>query len=172
MVARILMGLLLRPRRCALCRPRKEPKIRRIVYHDATNKPFDLRLDRAAKAPLAEQIRSGIATAIEEGVVQPGARLPSWHDLAARLGVARGTLRSADGTLAAGQLIEASGAAVTRVTPRPSAVARAEPPPDEGSFIRTYHDDPFEDQRWRCPSSSSSDFISPMPSHRLHPPSS
>jgi len=59
------------------------------------NKPFDLKLDRAAKAPLAEQIRNGIAIAIAEGVLQPGARLPSWQDLAAQLGVARGTVRNA-----------------------------------------------------------------------------
>ena len=56
------------------------------------NRPLDLNLDRTAKAPLTEQIRHGIATAIEEGVLQPGARLPSWQDLAAQLGVARGTV--------------------------------------------------------------------------------
>lgn len=104
------------------------------------NEPFDLKLDRAAKAPLAEQIRNGIAIAIAEGVLQPGARLPSWQDLAAQLGVARGTVRNAYEKLAAAQLIEASRAAGTRVAPRPNAVARTEPPPDEGSFMRTYQE--------------------------------
>jgi GntR family transcriptional regulator/MocR family aminotransferase len=104
------------------------------------SKPFDLNLDRTAKAPLAEQIRHGIATAIAEGVLQPGARLPSWQDLAVQLGVARGTVRNAYEKLAAAQLIEASRAAGTRVAPRPNAVAKAEPPPDEGSFMRTYQE--------------------------------
>jgi len=58
-------------------------------------KPFQLELDRSAKTPLAEQIRKGIGVAIESGVLAPGARLPSWQDLAAQLGVARGTVRAA-----------------------------------------------------------------------------
>lgn len=99
---------------------------------------LDLNLDRAGKAPLADQIRNGIATAISTGVLQPGARLPSWQDLAAQLGVARGTVRSAYEKLAAGQLIEASRAAGTRVAPRPNAVMRAEAPLDEGTFLKTY----------------------------------
>jgi len=52
-------------------------------------KPFQLKLDRSAKTSLAEQIRKGIGVAIEGGVLVPGARLPSWQDLAAQLGVAR-----------------------------------------------------------------------------------
>jgi GntR family transcriptional regulator/MocR family aminotransferase len=104
------------------------------------SEPFDLNLDRTAKVPLADQIRNGVATAIEEGILQPGARLPSWQDLAAKLGVARGTVRSAYEKLAAGQLIEASRSAGTRVAPRPNAVAKTEPPPDEGSFMKTYQE--------------------------------
>ena len=50
----------------------------------------------------------GVATAIEAGVLEPGARLPSWQDLAVQLGVARGTVRTAYEKLAAAQLIEAS----------------------------------------------------------------
>lgn len=52
------------------------------------DKPFQLSLDRSAKTPLTEQIRKGIGTAIERGVLAPGARLPSWQDLAVQLGVA------------------------------------------------------------------------------------
>ncbi len=59
--------------------------------------PLQLELDRSTKTPLAEQIRKGISAAIESGVFAPGARLPSWLDLAAQLGVARGTVRSRDG---------------------------------------------------------------------------
>jgi GntR family transcriptional regulator / MocR family aminotransferase len=101
-------------------------------------KPLDLSLDRAAKPPLAEQIRKGVAAAIDEGTLEPGARLPSWQDLAAQLGVARGTVRTAYQKLAAAQLIEATPASGTRVAQRPRSVTRAEPLPEEGSFMRTY----------------------------------
>ncbi|NLS03810.1 PLP-dependent aminotransferase family protein [Rhizobium sp. P32RR-XVIII] len=97
-----------------------------------------LTLDRTAAVPLAEQIRKGVAAAIESGVLEPGARLPSWQDLAAQLGVARGTVRTAYGKLAAAQLIEAARATGTRVAQRPRAVARGEQPTGMGSFIETY----------------------------------
>lgn len=103
-------------------------------------KPFRLELDRSAKTPLAEQIRKGIGTAIESGVLAPGARLPSWQDLAAQLGVARGTVRSAYEKLSAGQLIVASRATGTHVAERPRAVVRSEQPPDPGSFMEMYQE--------------------------------
>lgn len=102
--------------------------------------PLDLRLDRLAKIPLAEQIRRGLALAIDDGVLTPGARLPSWQDLAAQLGVARGTVRAAYEKLAAAQLIEASRASGTRVARRPRAVTRNETPPDAGSFMAAYQE--------------------------------
>jgi GntR family transcriptional regulator/MocR family aminotransferase len=108
------------------------------VYYDAVNKPLNLGLDRTAKLPLAEQIRRGVATAIEDGVLEPGARLPSWQDLAAQLGVARGTVRTAYEKLAAAQLIEASRAAGTRVAQRPRTTLKSERSPDAGSFMETY----------------------------------
>lgn len=76
--------------------------------------PIDL--DRAAKASLSEQIRASISAAIIEGRVRPGARLPSWRDLAAQLGVARGTVRVAYERLLDAQLIVTAGPAGTRVT--------------------------------------------------------
>lgn len=97
-----------------------------------------LKLDRTVKIPLAEQIRRGVTTAIEGGVLEPGARLPSWQDLAAQLGVARGTVRTAYEKLAAAQLIEASRATGTRVAQRPRAIVKREPPPDAGSFMEIY----------------------------------
>ncbi|WP_172402052.1 PLP-dependent aminotransferase family protein [Ensifer aridi] len=102
------------------------------------DQPLKLQLDRSAKTPLAEQIRKGISTAIESGVLTPGARLPSWLDLAAQLGVARGTVRTAYDKLSAAQLIVASRAAGTRVADRPAAAARFEQPPDPGSFLEQY----------------------------------
>jgi GntR family transcriptional regulator / MocR family aminotransferase len=110
------------------------------MYYGGMSKPLNLSLDRTAKIPLAEQIRKGVTTAIEDGVLEPGARLPSWQDLAAQLGVARGTVRTAYEKLAAAQLIEASRATGTRVAQRPRAVVKTEPPPDAGSFMRIYHE--------------------------------
>lgn len=101
-------------------------------------KPLSLSLDRSAKTPLGEQIRSGISVAIERGVLPPGARLPSWQDLAAQLGVARGTVRVAYDKLAAAQLTIASRSAGTRVAARPRASAKPDQPPDVGSFMETY----------------------------------
>jgi len=102
--------------------------------------PLQLKLDRSAKMPLAEQIRMAISTAIEGGVLAPGARLPSWQDLAAQLGVARGTVRQAYQKLSAGQLIVASRSAGTRVAERPRAITRPEQPPDPGSFMAMYQE--------------------------------
>ena len=105
------------------------------MYYGNVNKPLNLNLDRTAKIPLAEQIRRGVTKAIEGGVLEPGARFPSWQDLAAELGVARGTVRTAYEKLAAAQLIEASRATGTRVAQRPRAVVKSEQPPDAGSFM-------------------------------------
>lgn len=91
---------------------------------------------------MAEQIRHGIATAIESGVLEPGARLPSWQDLAAQLGVARGTVRTAYEKLSAAQLIIASREAGTRVASRPRAVAKSEQRPDPGSFLEICQERP------------------------------
>jgi GntR family transcriptional regulator/MocR family aminotransferase len=103
-------------------------------------KPLPLELDRSAKTPLAEQIRKGIKAAIENGVLVPGARLPSWLDLAAQLGVARGTVRAAYEKLSAAQLIVASRATGTHVADRPSVSVRAEEAPDPGSFMEMYRE--------------------------------
>lgn len=108
------------------------------MHYDGMNTPLNLNVDRSAKASLSEQIRRGLVKAIEDGVLEPGARLPSWQDLAAQLGVARGTVRTAYEKLAAAQLIEASRATGTRVAQRPRAVTKSEPPPDVGSFLENY----------------------------------
>ncbi len=110
------------------------------MYYECMADPFQLNLDRSAKTPLAEQIRSAIGTAIESGVLVPGARLPSWQDLAAQLGVARGTVRVAYEKLAAAQLIVASRASGTHVAERPRADTRSDRQPDPGSFMATYQE--------------------------------
>ena len=56
---------------------------------------FPIQLDRARRTSLAAQIYSAIREGIENGRLASGARLPSWQDLAAQLGVSRGTVRVA-----------------------------------------------------------------------------
>src|SRR3954465_3665578 len=100
-------------------------------------KPLRLELDRSAKTPLAEQIRRGIGAAIESGVLAPGARLPSWQDLGAQHGGARGTVRSAYEKLSSAQLIVASRATGTHVADRPTFIPRREAAPPPRSFMET-----------------------------------
>src|SRR5579871_3777989 len=90
----------------------------------AMTEPLSIALDRAAKQSLAAQIHDALRKAIGEGTLAAGARLPSWRDLAAQLGVARGTVRVAYERLADEQLIEGFGAAGTRVAARPPAAAK------------------------------------------------
>jgi GntR family transcriptional regulator/MocR family aminotransferase len=108
------------------------------VVPSVMKKPLMLELDRTVKVPLVEQIRKAVTTAIEAGALEPGARLPSWQDLAVQLGVSRGTVRIAYEKLAAAQLIEASQASGTRVAQRPRAAVNRERPPEVGSFMESY----------------------------------
>ena len=89
---------------------------------------LDLKLDRASKISLSEQIRLGITGAIENGILVPGARLPSWVDLATQLGVARGTVRTAYERLTDAQLIVSSRAGGTRVSDHTTVVRPATEP--------------------------------------------
>ena len=77
-----------------------------------------IQLDRARRTPLAAQIYSAIRESIENGRLASGARLPSWQDLAAQLGVSRGTVRVAYARLIAEQFAIGLGPAGTRVAER------------------------------------------------------
>src|SRR5712671_4600879 len=79
-----------------------------------------IKLDRARRTPLAAQIYSAIREGIENGRLASGARLPSWQDLAAQLGVSRGTVRVAYERLIAEQFAIGLGPAGTRVAERQS----------------------------------------------------
>jgi GntR family transcriptional regulator/MocR family aminotransferase len=79
-----------------------------------------IQLDRARKIPLSAQIYSAIRESIENGRLASGARLPSWQDLAAQLGVSRGTVRVAYERLIAEQFTIGLGPAGTRVAERRS----------------------------------------------------
>jgi len=102
------------------------------------NSDLHIQLDRTAKLSLSEQIRMSISRAIESGLLTPGTRLPSWQDLAAHLGVARGTVQTAYERLADAQMIETFGAKGTRVAPRPRALAAQPEPPEPGAFMSAY----------------------------------
>lgn len=103
-------------------------------------RPLKVELDKSSAVPLADQIHRGIASAIEQQVLLAGMRLPSWIDLAAQLGVARGTVRVAYEKLAAAQMIEASRSAGTRVAERPTAARGGDQALDPGPFISMYRE--------------------------------
>ncbi|WP_269502475.1 MocR-like pyridoxine biosynthesis transcription factor PdxR [Burkholderia sp. IMCC1007] len=77
-------------------------------------------LDRSTRTSLSVQIYASIRDAIESGKLASGARLPSWADLAAQLGVSRGTVRAAYERLIDEQFAIGLGAAGTRVAERPT----------------------------------------------------
>lgn len=77
--------------------------------------PLDLPLDRQARLSLSDQIANALRSAIREGRLAAGTRLPSWRDLASQLGVARGTVRVVYERLVDEQLLVTAGAAGTRV---------------------------------------------------------
>ena len=89
-----------------------------------------IQLDRARRTPLAAQIYSAIREGIENGRLASGARLPSWQDLAAQLGVSRGTVRVAYERLIAEQFAIGLGPAGTRVAERQSRSSIPDWPPE------------------------------------------
>lgn len=100
--------------------------------------PIDL--DRAKKTPLAKQIYAAIQEAIESGQIPANAKLPSWRDLAAQLGVSRGTVRLAYERLIDEQLAIGLGAAGTRVTDRPSVSSASDWSPEAPPMPDLFHD--------------------------------
>lgn len=76
---------------------------------------MEIALDRSQSTPLADQISGSLKCAILEGRLEPGTRLPSWLDMATRLGVARGTIKAAYEKLADEFLVVSAGAGGTRV---------------------------------------------------------
>ena len=110
---------------------RKHQEWPKSLYHDVVDTILRIGLDRGSRASLSEQIWSGIGQAIRERRLKAGARLPSWGDLAAQLGVARGTVRDAYQRLADDQLVVAAGSAGTFVTDQPPPEPKADQQPDQ-----------------------------------------
>lgn len=78
-----------------------------------------LTLKRGQARGLSEQLRQQIEQAIIDQRLPLGARLPSCRDLAAQLGVARGTVRASYDMLVDRQFLHTRGAAGTFVNPLP-----------------------------------------------------
>ena len=98
--------------------------------NDSVSGHLFVRIDPRAREPLQAQIYASIRRAILDGVVRPGARLPSSRALAADLGISRTTTVLAFDQLAAEGYLTArsgSGTFVTRELPddrpRPSVAA-------------------------------------------------
>lgn len=97
-------------------------------------------LDRSAGTSLSTQIYRAIRDAIETGRLVSGARLPSWLDLAAQLGVSRGTVRVAYERLIDEQFAIGLGAAGTRVAERPPLPAAASSSSESAPLADLFHD--------------------------------
>jgi GntR family transcriptional regulator/MocR family aminotransferase len=123
---------------CTIDGANKRTKITTFVCTENMNSNWQIQLDRTAKLSLAEQIRESISRAIEANVLAPGTRLPSWQDLAAQLGVARGTVQAAYERLSDAQMIETFGAGGTRVAPRLRLAATQSKAPRRGAFMKAY----------------------------------
>ncbi len=79
--------------------------------------------------PLYKQIYERFRSAIAQGTLQAGDRIPSARALAKELGVARGTVEGAYGLLQAEGYVQPRGQAGTVVTPGLRAQPRTPPPP-------------------------------------------
>jgi GntR family transcriptional regulator/MocR family aminotransferase len=99
-----------------------------------------IELDRGKKTPLATQIYHAIRGAIEDGRLAPGAKLPSWRDLAAQLGVSRGTVRVAYERLMDEQFAIGIGPAGTRVADRPPRTSTPDRTSEATPLPELFHD--------------------------------
>ncbi|NMG67589.1 aminotransferase class I/II-fold pyridoxal phosphate-dependent enzyme [Azoarcus indigens] len=107
---------------------------------------LSIQVDRATDAPIGDQIHASLRQAILDGRLAPGQRLPSGRDLAAQLGVARGTVRVAYERLIAENLVFGAGPAGTRVGARPPVGRANDEAPLDGplaAFTRPYSSTPL-----------------------------
>ncbi|OZI69545.1 PLP-dependent aminotransferase family protein [Bordetella genomosp. 2] len=107
---------------------------------------LSIQVDRAAVAPIGDQIHASLRQAILDGRLAPGQRLPSGRDLAAQLGVARGTIRVAYDRLIAENLVFGAGPAGTRVCARPPTIEAVDDVPIDrplAAFTRPFSSSPL-----------------------------
>jgi len=106
---------------------------------------LSIQVDRAAVAPIGDQIHASLRQAILDGRLAPGQRLPSGRDLAVQLGVARGTIRVAYDRLIAENLVFGAGPAGTRVCARPPVIEAVDDVPIDrplAAFTRPFSSSP------------------------------
>ena len=107
-------------------------------------------LDPKAAEPFYRQIYERFRSAIADGVLKPGDRIPSARAITKELGLSRGTIDAAYGLLAAEGYIQARGQAGTVVTPdlRPRTGLPITPPkPDPAGRSPSFRPDttlPFQ----------------------------
>jgi len=70
---------------------------------------MELRIDAANPAPASEQVRTQLLTGVREGVLPPGAKLPTVRQLADRLGIAVNTVARAYRLLEEDGIVETFG---------------------------------------------------------------
>ncbi|WP_233237993.1 PLP-dependent aminotransferase family protein [Bordetella sp. LUAb4] len=107
---------------------------------------LSIQVDRAAVAPIGDQIHASLRQAILDGRLAPGQRLPSGRDLAVQLGVARGTIRVAYDRLIAENLVFGAGPAGTRVCARPPTIEAVDDVPIDrplAAFTRPFSSAPL-----------------------------
>src|SRR5580693_1577508 len=85
--------------------------------HQEPAKRESLRIDRRSAVAIHQQVYGRIKSAITEGRLAPGERLPSTRSLAVQLGVARGTVDVAYARLAGEGYITGRGQGGTIVSP-------------------------------------------------------
>src|ERR1700742_1448634 len=85
--------------------------------------PHGLALDRSAAVPVHRQIYQWVRDAVGSGTLRAGERLPSARGLAARLGIARGTVDAAYALLTGEGYVVARGPAGSIISPHLAAAA-------------------------------------------------
>lgn len=82
-----------------------------------------LHVDQESAVPVFEQLRVQLERLIASGQLRPGSRLPTIRDLAADLGLARGTVNKVYETLARDGWVQAAGRHGTVVLERTAPAA-------------------------------------------------
>jgi GntR family transcriptional regulator/MocR family aminotransferase len=118
----------------------KQYRKRQLEMYHRTMAELPIDLDRVGRKPLAAQIYAAIREAIETGRLASNARLPSWRDLAAQLGVSRGTVRVAYERLIAEQFAIGMASAGTRVADRPAGSSTPDWSPEAPPLPDLFYD--------------------------------
>lgn len=87
-----------------------------------------VRLDRQSSETLGSQLQNALRTAVREGRLQTGERLPSSRTLARDLGISRGLVQASYEQLEAEGYLRAIGGSATRVAYSPQTTVLAPPP--------------------------------------------